>query len=449
MGLLKNAARMIWPARPGGSWFMGRLGGERDYRGLVGDGSGSALALACATWVSNAFTQTRPVVLQLSAEDEMQGDAVPRHAAARLVRRPTYDPDLKRSFYSWHVLIAAVVLSLIVVGNAYIIKVRSKSGRVVQLWWAPHTLIEPRRPADGSLFVSHYDYQPLSNGLVVPLAIEDVIHIRDGLDPRNPTKGLSKLASALREIYTDEIAANWTASLLTNAGVPGLVIAPKGAVRSEDAKEVKNRVEQQLTGDGRGKSIVMEGPTDVTQFGFSPDQMKLGDIRDIPEERVSALIGVPAAVVGFGAGLQSTKVGATMAELVDLAWSNGVLPRMRLIAAELTEQLLSEFEDGAGDDVEFAFNTSQVPIMADYHLKVAQRHKELVTGGIERKVEARRAVGLKPGPRDDVYLHNAGVQELDATKKPTADAPQPVAANSNGNGNGSAHAAIAETERVA
>lgn len=446
MGLLKNAARMIWPTRQGASMFLGRLGGERDYAALVGDGSGSALVLACVSWVANAFTQTRPMVVRLDANNEMHSDAVRGHPAARVARRPTFDPEIGRSYYSWHVLIAAVVLSLIVTGNAYILKVRSQSGRVVQLWWVPHVLIEPRRPADGSRFVTHYDYQPLPSGLVYPVDVRDVVHIRDGIDPRNPAKGLSKLASALREIWTDEIAANWTASLLKNAGVPGLVVAPKGAIREAEALDVKRRLLNEMTGDRRGEPVVMGGPTEVHSFGFNPDQMKLGDIRDIPEERTTALIGVPAAVVGFGAGLQSTKVGATMAELVDLAWTNGVLPRMRLIAAELTEQLLTDFEADAGDGLEFAFDTSQVPIMADYHLKVAQRHKELVVGGIERRAEARGAVGLKPGPRDDVYLIGAGVTEVDAAKKPAAAPPPP--ANSNGNGKGDGHPAIEETKPI-
>jgi hypothetical protein len=75
----------------------------------------------------------------------------------------------------------------------------------------------------------------------------------------------------------------------------------------------------------------MGAPTDVTPYGFNPQQMNMSEARDVAEERVCACIGIPAAVVGFGAGLQTAKVGATMEELFKTAWRNGVLPVARAL----------------------------------------------------------------------------------------------------------------------
>ncbi|MFK4985474.1 phage portal protein, partial [Klebsiella pneumoniae] len=86
----------------------------------------------------------------------------------------------------------------------------------------------------------------------------------------------------------------------------------------------KTWFKQAFGGDNRGGPLVMGAPTDVTPYGFNPQQMNMSEGRDVAEERVCACLGIPAAIVGFGAGLQQTKVGATMEELRKLAWNNGV-----------------------------------------------------------------------------------------------------------------------------
>ena len=178
-----------------------------------------------------------------------------------------------------------------------------------------------------------------------------------------------------------------------------------------------------FTGDHRGEPMVLGGPTKIHQYGFSPEQMKLGELRDIPEERVSAVLGVSAGVVGFGAGLQTAKVGATMGELVDLSWQNGVIPRLKMLGAELTEQLLSDFDDG--EDLEFVFDTSRVPIMADYQDKIAEKHERLMRANIETRAEARRAVGLRASKDDDIYTLQAGVTMNNPDGTPQIEPPEP------------------------
>ncbi|MFV7869624.1 phage portal protein, partial [Enterococcus faecium] len=81
----------------------------------------------------------------------------------------------------------------------------------------------------------------------------------------------------------------------------------------------------------------------VQPYGFNPQQLNMSEGRDVAEERVCACLGIPVAVVGFGAGLQQTKVGATMEEMRKLAWNNGVLPFARMLADELQRSLLGQF----------------------------------------------------------------------------------------------------------
>ena len=76
--------------------------------------------------------------------------------------------------------------------------------------------------------------------------------IGQGIDPNNTRKGLSPLASLYREIFTDDEAANMTASLMRNIGVPGVVLSPANTSgptgRFKDPEEMKARLEAYVEG---------------------------------------------------------------------------------------------------------------------------------------------------------------------------------------------------------
>jgi hypothetical protein len=114
-------------------------------------------------------------------------------------------------------------------------------------------------------------------------------------------------------------------------------------VSAQSVKDVKDYIIRQFTGDRRGDPLVLGGPTDVQLLQYNMEGFNVGPIRDVSEERVCAAMGIPAAVVGFGTGLQQTKVGATMKEMRQLAWTTGVIPMQRIVANELRRSLLPEF----------------------------------------------------------------------------------------------------------
>jgi hypothetical protein len=141
-------------------------------------------------------------------------------------------------------------------------------------------MMEPKWPEDGSQFISYYEYTPGTD----PIRVEtrDVVHFRyQTFDPHNIRKGLSPIQSVVREIFTDDEAANYTASMLRNVGVPPVVIAP-GADASpseEELQQTKQRYQEVTTGDARGQALVMSGPTTVTTLGFNPLQMDVRNLR--------------------------------------------------------------------------------------------------------------------------------------------------------------------------
>ncbi len=387
----------------GGLPFFGALLSRTrfDYAKEVGTGIDSSVVTAPVQWLQRAITEA-PLVIETKVGDEIK--RTDEHDFLALIEKPN-------GFYSGDQLMWATVFSWCTAGNAYWFKVRDAGGRVRELWYAPHWLVEPKHPDDGSAFISHYEYRP--GGLTpMRLDIEDVVHLRHGIDPRNARKGLSPLHGAIREIFTDIEASNFSASLLKNSGVPGVVISPDGGVMGleDDIASLKKMFVEAFTGDRRGEPLVMGSKTQVQQFGFNPQQMDMSVTRNVAEERVCACLGLPAAVVGFGSGLEQTKVGATMGELRRLAWTNGVIPAQRSIAKELTRSLLPDFR--GADNSKVVFDTTDVAALEEDLNTRAARMGQMVNGGVITVAEAREEMGFDVDDTHRVFLRPLAVIEV-------------------------------------
>ncbi|KKN56881.1 hypothetical protein LCGC14_0568060 [marine sediment metagenome] len=353
----------------------------------VGDGTGADVLMTPVRWIQKSMREA-PVQILDGAGEPLEGNGL-----GALLARP--NPE-----YPWETLLDGVALSLSLDGNAYWVVARNDVGDPVELWYAPHSNMEPRWPADrNDVFISHYEYKVA--GRVQRLEPEDVVHFRDGVDLDNIRLGISPLKGLLREIWTDNEAAVFTASLLRNGGVPGLVISPADSdvdIDQDQADAIKANIETQYTRNNRGRVMVMTGPTKVEQFGFSPKELDLSPLRDISEERVTAALGVQSAVVGFGSGLQQTKVGATMRELRQLSWFNGVIPMQATIAGGITRSLAPAFGAGA-----VAFNNTGVEALRENEDTKAKRLGELYAAGVITRAEARAPVGFESTDTDNVY----------------------------------------------
>jgi HK97 family phage portal protein len=360
---------------------------------------------ACVNWMGRTFPEAGVGVRRYDAATQ-QNVVVGDHALRLLLQRPN-------PYFSGRLLRMAICTDFIVHGNAYLLKVRSANGNVVQLWWAPASTLSPDStrntdvrtgftPTGEDKFISGYSYDVGNTEITIPP--EDVVHMRYGIDPDNTQLGRSPLQSVMREMFTDDEAANFSASLLRNMGVPGVVLAPGdgvGAVGDAELAQIKDKWNDQFGGDNRGRLMVMRGKTQVTTVSWSPEQMNLRELRRIPEERVSAVLGVPAIVAGLGAGLDRSTY-ANMAEAREMAWESGLIPIQRLIADDLSNQLLPEFDEDPTAEVFFDYTDVRV-LQADA-TDLARRWRELVEGSIAKRSEARAALDLPVDDSDDVFL---------------------------------------------
>lgn len=389
-----KAFRLTWTRASsfGLTWLAGT---KFDYQAAAGDGRTNAAVFACVRWVQRALPEAPLTVYVRNADGEDEPD--PTHPLQRRIEQPN-------PYYSGLHLIGALVADLMLTGNAYVVKARNGELGVAELWWVPSSMIEPRWPDDGSEFIGWYEYAV--DGRISRIERADVVHIRQGFDPRNIRKGLSDLEALFREIATDNEAANWTAAMVRNVNPPGVILSPEGDAGPSEADLVatKARYMDLFGGDHRGEPMVMSGPTKVSILSFSPEQMNLREIRNIPEERITAVFGIPAAVVGLGTGLEQTKVGATMSEQREQAYESCLIPLQRLIAAELQMQLVPDF--GTPERLRVRFDLSEVRVLQDDQNALHERVRADWLAGLYSLNDALQEIGKDPldGEQGDIRL---------------------------------------------
>jgi phage portal protein BeeE len=396
--------RVTWGGNP---WYGRSYSNAARYRNrVVGQGLESSVVVAPISWLQRN-TPDAPLRIRTKQADGgmTEIDASSSGPGALLTIW-----DQPNEYYDGRVLMKALIADYKTTGNAFVIKLRNGSGRWIESWWAPSWSMKARYPDDGSEYLSYWEYN--IDGTPQRIETTDIIHWRDGIDPQNPRLGFCAFQSLVREVFTDEEASSFTAALLSNLGVPGVVIAPNastvGGVMSGrgqilDPAAVKAAFKQTFSGDNRGDAMVLTAPTDVHVLSFNPQQMTLRDLRKIPEERVSGIFGVPAIVSSFGAGLDRSTF-ANYGEAREAAYEEGVIPLHNDLASPLKRQGLSEFVSDVSGFV-LDFDVSEVRVLQEDQTKLWERGVNALNhGGITRS-RFKEMVGEKADEDgfDDVY----------------------------------------------
>jgi HK97 family phage portal protein len=238
--------------------------------------------------------------------------------------------------------ISALVYSRMLNGNAFALKIRNAEGQLIGLDWIPHQSIEVIPAKHRQNQVDHYRITTPQGITKVPR--EDILHDRDGLDPHNPTCGISRIKCIARQIQTDNQIAAYSQSLLSNP-IPSLIVSAKTdgtKLTQADADHIAQKMKEATSRDRAGGVIVPTFPAEITPIGFKPDDLAIAQLNRLPEERIAAVLGIPAIVVGLGAGLDRATY-SNVKEARESALQEFLIPLWQDLAATFTDQLLPEF----------------------------------------------------------------------------------------------------------
>lgn len=399
-----------------GGWLSGFPGGGTfDYKREAGPLWESSIPFMCLSWERRAVVEAQACIQSCGADGKWK--AAPAHPMLELLRTPNPSP-----LWDMHRLMDAVRFDFHLTGNGYLYKNRSGSGRVVSLDWIPSYMIEPRWDESGESFIDCYQY--IVNGVSYAIPICDIIHFAQGIDPRSQArKGLSPFHALLREVCTDNEAAIFSATMLRNMGIPGVIVSPKGSesnptnLTKTQRAEFKEMWRESFTGENRGEPFVQGIPVDVQMPGFSPQQMAIDAVRKIPEQRLSGAFGIPASVLQLGTGLENSNTKAGKTDDREQAYESCVIPTLISLARTLTSSLLIEFGDVTTHRV--WFDLSDVKCLATDKNELRTSLVEAAGGPILTPNEARAEAGYGPLPGGDVLRVATASTSPNEDDKPT------------------------------
>lgn len=259
-----------------------------------------------------------------------------KHAAIDLLNHP--NPFMGRSRF-W----ASILMSMDIGGNAYIEKVRSAAGKVVELW--------PLRPDRMTIIPSEQDfiggYRYMIGDRPFPLAAEDVIHFKTR-HPLDDYYGLPPIAVGAERIDLDVWVRKFTRAFFQNAGVPSGLLNVIGTLKESERELISRNFAGEFGGpSGWFKPLVL-GPSQAT---YTPMGLPLGDnglalteVNKLNETRICGLYQVAPSLVPTLVG-QDSKIAANQDVDHRQFWQNTMIPIFRDLDSTLTAGLVDEYPD--------------------------------------------------------------------------------------------------------
>lgn len=390
----RKEAPVFWPSvppQPGPGMYQRFLPGSPATwvpGTMASDGNtANSAVFACLTAISSAFPEPPLKVYARQADGEPT--ELPRHPLVPLLHRPNphhTGPEL------WYWTQWAKHSD----GNAYWRKVRSAGSTVEEVWPLSPARVQPittRADQRRGVFISYYRYET-EPGRYEDIGPEDIVHFRLGMDDCDHRLGCSPLRRLIREVATDDETTRFVGQLLANFAVPGLVVmTPDRTMTREQAEEIKNSVTERFSGDARGRVGVLNNGATVQQFGFSPEQLDMKTLHRVPEERIAAVLRVPAVLAGLGAGLDRS-IYNNAREAREAFTEQTLTGLWRSDAARIDLELLPDFD---GDITHFTrFDLTDVRALQEDEDKKYARLNLGVQGKWITVNEARKDVGLPP-----------------------------------------------------
>lgn len=360
--------------------------GARDL--LTSKGDGNSAVYACLQAIATALAEPPLRAYSDRGGERVQQDGTPFGA---LLARP--NPHLTMAQ-----LLGYLSNCLHIDGNAYWRKLRAGNaltGNVVEVWPISPGAIKPVTERGSGDFISYYRYY-MRPGQYEDIDPANIVHFRMGIDDADHRLGCAPLKRLVREVSSDEQATRYADRLLSNLAINGLSLewdkdAPP--IDKPTADELKARIAVAYSGDNVGSVSVLSPGAKLVQHGFSPEQMDMKTLHRVPEERIAAVLGVPAVVAGLGAGLDRSTY-SNFAEAREAFTEMKLIPSWRGIADTVTMALAPDFASGGG--VVAAFDLADVRALQTDEDARATRLQTYVAAGILDVDEARAEIGRAP-----------------------------------------------------
>ena len=347
----------------------------KGYASIVNEAyKASAVSASCITMFSQLFSQPPLKVL-----DE-KGNNVPDHPFLELINSP--NPWMSKT--ELHLRIAQ---SERLGGNAYIEKVRNGSHKVVELSVLSQEKIEII--PDEKTFISHYLFEVDGNKIKIPK--ENIIHFKNP-DPLNLYYGMSPLIPAFSEIDTDSLIGELQRHVLTNSGIPTLIIKHglTKEVNPDKERSIVQLIREKISGLKRGEPLFLGKGMDTEQYGLNFKQLALIETTLVLEARICAVLQVPPILIQVSAGLEKSTF-ANYKTALESFWFNVMMPYHNRFAS-----ILNNDPDFGLEGYKLVYDYLELPVMDSHQEKLKSQALDLYQSNIISIDEARATFNLEP-----------------------------------------------------
>lgn len=290
----------------------------------------------------------------------------------------------------------AMVMNLLLRGNAYARIERDARGEAYALWPMAADQVELRILDDGS---SVYLYR-IENDVAV-LAADNVLHVKE---MGNGTIGLARM-DYMRATTTESANAQAQASKLFSAGgkPTGVLMVDNVLTSAQRAAIQANFAEMQAGTTGR--LFVLEANMTYSQLSLTPEDQQLLESRQFSVEEIARWFGVPSVLINQS---NVTAWGSGIDSLIEGFYKLTIRPLVVAIEQALTKRVLTPAQR-ATLSVEFSLEGLLRSNLKDR----AEIYAKLVQNGLKTRNECRQLENDPPIPGGDELTAQTNLAPLD------------------------------------
>jgi len=314
------------------------------------------------------------------------------HPVSLLFRKP--NPRMGQAEF-WQIVWTYLAIG----GNAYIMKVRSAMGNIVELYPYSDAHVAPLLNDLGWVYA--YRYQ--SGNITQDWPAEDVIHIQNPAyrDPVNMHKGVSPISVAWDKINTyNELQATIYSLVASNAIPSGILSAPGDVPISQvESLRAQLRKRKDANGKDRTDAIVLGNGMSYQQMGLDAQKLQAIETTQELETAICGAFRIHPAVVLTSAGLARSTYNNLASAYQEYTTLTRV-PFWNALEEQLESGLRKEFPD-----VQLAFDTSQVQALQPDAATVEAQTLQQFTANIITLNEARATLKYEDVENGDVFAY--------------------------------------------
>lgn len=355
---------------------------------------------ACVTLIAGDIAKMPARVMRFNALTKIWDATISRP----VLRKPNHFQTRIDFFKCW-------VFSLLLQGNTYVLKERDENGFIVSLYILDPCRVTPLVATDGSGAVF---YQLSSDNLsgineTVTVPASEIIH--DRLHTLwHPLIGVSPIyACAMAASQGSAIQKN-SEKFFTNMSRPSGILTAPGAISGETAARLKEKWEDNFSGDKIGRVAVLGDGLKYEAMTISAVDSQLIEQLKFTGEMICAVYHVPPYKLGLGPMPTANNTGTLNQQYYDQALQ------------PITENMELRLDDGL--ELGFPFETwmdESVLLRMDPATRL-DSHNKAVGGGWLAPNEARRDENRAPMPGGDTpYLQQQNYSLAALNRRDTAE----------------------------